>query len=75
MFLKELIILIDNFKLLISMVVVNALLNKFSETLGPYIFKKIKKFFLKRSEKRDRDLKNISQIEKESYTLDQNTDV
>jgi hypothetical protein len=63
------------FKLLISMVVVNALLNKFSETLGPYIFKKIKKFLLKRSEKSDYDVKTISQIEKEAYTLDQNTDV
>lgn len=58
------------------MVVVNALLNKFSETLGPYILKKIKKTFLKRAEKKEgNDPQNISQIEKEEYTLDQNTDV
>jgi hypothetical protein len=52
------------------MVIVNALLNKLSETVGPYIFKKIKKLVL-RLRKGNKDEKNVSQIEKEAYTLEQ----
>ena len=52
------------------MVIVNALLNKLSETLWPYIFKKIKKIVFKVRIERN-VCENASQIEKEAYTLEQ----
>lgn len=50
------------------MLVVNALVNKFSETFGPYLLKKIKKIILKIG---DRSVNAVSKIEKVAYTLEQ----